>query len=159
MVYHARLDTVFGALADRTRREILTRLASGDRTISELAGGFDMSLPAVSKHIRVLQRAGLVRVRREGRSRRTTLVARPMRDALGWIEGYRRFWEFQFDQLSAFLEETAQASANPDVAGEAGAEEGEWHRPSEPQAKESSSSGSSRRRGRASSRPGRGRNG
>src|SRR4051812_43504405 len=104
MVYHHTLDATFAALADPTRREILTRLASGERSISELAGRFDMSLPAVSKHIRVLERAGLAQVRQDGRTRRTTLVAGPMRDAQEWIEKYRQFWEFQFDQLAAYLE-------------------------------------------------------
>jgi DNA-binding transcriptional ArsR family regulator len=104
MVYHASsLDHTFAALADPTRRAIITRLATGERTISDLASRFAMSLPAVSKHIRVLERAGLARVRREGRARRTTLVAAPMRDASAWIERYRSFWEFQLDQLSAYL--------------------------------------------------------
>jgi DNA-binding transcriptional ArsR family regulator len=104
MVYqHAILDATFAALADPTRRAILARLAAGDRTISELASRFDMSLPAVSKHVRVLERAGLARVRQVGRARRTTLVAAPMRQAAEWIERYRQFWEFQLDQLTAYL--------------------------------------------------------
>src|SRR3712207_9381060 len=87
MVYHhARLDATFAALAHPGRREILSRLAAGDKTIGELAARFDMTLPAASKHVRVLERAGLARVRREGRVRRTTLVAAPMRDAAAWIE-------------------------------------------------------------------------
>src|SRR5687768_3527079 len=107
MVYHRseRLDRVFAGLADPTRRAILTRLATGDKTISELASRFDMSLPAVSKHVRVLERAGLARVRREGRSRRTVLVGAPLREARDWIERYRRFWEFQLDQLAAYLDD------------------------------------------------------
>jgi len=91
MVYHSRLDRIFAGLADPTRRSILKRLASGEKTISELASRFDMTLPAVSKHVRVLERAGLARVRREGRSRRTVLVAAPLREARDWIERYRRF--------------------------------------------------------------------
>ncbi|HEV8237506.1 MAG TPA: metalloregulator ArsR/SmtB family transcription factor [Gemmatimonadaceae bacterium] len=111
MVYHQRtLDNTFAALADPTRRAIITRLATGERTISELASRFEMSLPAVSKHVRVLERAGLARVRREGRVRRTTLVAAPMREASAWIERYRSFWEFQFDQLSAYLASDHTAS-------------------------------------------------
>jgi len=111
MVYrHAALDTTFAALADPTRRAIIARLAAGDRTISELASRFAMSLPAVSKHVRVLERAGLARVRREGRARRTTLVAAPMRDATAWMERYRRFWEFQLDQLSAYLTATDEST-------------------------------------------------
>src|SRR5215212_1603180 len=104
-----RLDLTFGALADPTRREILARLAGGDRTISELAARFDMTLPAVSKHVRVLERAGLATVRREGRVRRTRLAAAPMREALEWIERYRRFWEYQLDQLAAYLEQPTTA--------------------------------------------------
>jgi DNA-binding transcriptional ArsR family regulator len=104
MVYrYSTLDATFAALADPTRRAILARLTGGDRTISDLASRFDMSLPAVSKHVRVLERAGLARVRQEGRVRRTTLVAAPMRQAAAWIERYRQFWEFQFDQLTAYL--------------------------------------------------------
>lgn len=91
MVYHSRLDRVFAGLADPTRRSILRRLASGEKTISELASRFDMTLPAVSKHVRVLERAGLARVSREGRSRRTALVAAPLREVRDWIERYRRF--------------------------------------------------------------------
>src|SRR3954463_5656272 len=98
MVYQSdMLDATFSALADPTRRAILARLASGDRTISELAARFDMTLPAVSKHVRVLERAGLARVRRDGRSRRTHLVATPLREAADWMESYRRFWEHQMD--------------------------------------------------------------
>jgi DNA-binding transcriptional ArsR family regulator len=109
MVYQQQLNATFAALADPTRREILARLATGERSISELAGRFDMTLPAVSKHVRVLERAGLASVRREGRTRRTTLVAAPMREAQAWIEKYRQFWEFQFDQLAAYLEASTNA--------------------------------------------------
>ena len=117
MVYHHRtLDTTFAALADPTRRAIIARLATGERTISELAARFVMTLPAVSKHVHVLERAGLARVRREGRVRRTTLVAARMRGALAWIERYRRFWEFQFDQLSAYLAATGDISGEPTAA-------------------------------------------
>jgi DNA-binding transcriptional ArsR family regulator len=106
MVYqHSALDLTFAALADPTRREILARLAAGERSISELASRFDMTLPAVSKHVRVLERAGLATVRREGRVRRTRLTATPMREATEWIEHYRRFWEFQLDQLASYLEQ------------------------------------------------------
>src|SRR5882672_354577 len=98
MVY-SPLDTTFAALSDPTRREILSRLTTGDLTISELAGRFDMSLPAVSKHIRVLQRAGLASVERQGRVRRARLTPDPMRGALDWIARYRQFWESELDQL------------------------------------------------------------
>jgi DNA-binding transcriptional ArsR family regulator len=107
MVYsHDPLDAAFGALADRTRRAILAQLASGDRTIKEIAGGFDMTLPAVSKHLRVLERAGLATVTRDGRVRRCRLVATPLRDAGRWIDRYRRFWEASFDRLATYLDTT-----------------------------------------------------
>jgi DNA-binding transcriptional ArsR family regulator len=105
MVYRSQsLDDTFFALADPTRRDILSRLAAGDRSISELASRFEMSLPAVSKHVRVLQRAGLATVEKEGRVRRATLSAAPMRSALEWIEKYRTFWETELDLLAAYLE-------------------------------------------------------
>src|SRR5207248_9907962 len=128
MVYHQRTrDHTFAALADPTRRAIITRLATGERTISELASRFAMSLPAVSKHVYVLERAGLARVRREGRVRRTTLVAAPMREASEWIEHYRRFWEFQLDQLSAYLAATAaDANGDADAAPHPSGDEKQW---------------------------------
>jgi DNA-binding transcriptional ArsR family regulator len=108
MVYLDRsLDATFGALADPTRRKILLRLSRGDETIKALAGQFTMTLPAVSKHVRVLERAGLLRVRRVGRARRTTLVGTPMRRAASWIEQYRPLWEHQFDRLAHYLNATA----------------------------------------------------
>jgi len=122
MVYHSRaLDDTFSALSDPTRRDILARLATGDRTISELASRFDMSLPAVSKHVRVLQRAGLASVELEGRVRRATLNAAPMRSALEWIDGYRQFWESELDRLAEYLERPSASppakspSPSPDV--------------------------------------------
>jgi len=112
MVYHhtQALDDTFSALADPTRREILARLATGDHGISELAGRFDMTLPAVSKHLRVLERAGLATITRHGRVRRARLTPAPMRTALEWMERYRQFWESEFDRLAAYLESTATAS-------------------------------------------------
>ena len=104
MVYQQSLDRTFAALADSTRREILARLATGERSISELASNFDMTLVAVSKHVYVLERAGLAAVRRDGRSRRTRLVAAPMREAREWIDVYKLFWVHQLDQLAAYLE-------------------------------------------------------
>jgi DNA-binding transcriptional ArsR family regulator len=112
MVYRSSaLDNTFFALTDPTRRDILARLAAGDRTIGELASRFTMSLPAVSKHVRVLQRAGLATVEKEGRVRRATLHAVPMRDALAWIAHYRKFWETELDMLAAYLEQTQPADA------------------------------------------------
>jgi DNA-binding transcriptional ArsR family regulator len=130
MVYHhAALDSTFAALADPTRRAIIARLVDGDRTISELASRFAMSLPAVSKHVRVLERAGLARVRRDGRARRTTLVAAPMRDATAWMERYRRFWEFQLDQLAAYLATADEPSRNGLTSAASTEEESQRPRP------------------------------
>jgi DNA-binding transcriptional ArsR family regulator len=152
MVYQASsLDHTFAALADPTRRAIITRLATGERTISELASRFEISLPAVSKHIRVLERAGLARVRREGRVRRTTLVAAPMREASAWIERYRSFWEFQLDQLSAYLAASGESIAEPSGEGE----EDTWPRQQRRQRARSRSGARSPRRGSASSTHGR----
>ncbi len=101
---HEHLDTVFGALADPTRRAILARLAEAGATVGELAQPFQISRPAVSKHLRVLERAGLVQRERDGRISRCELDAGPMRDAAQWIERYRRFWEGQLDSLSRYVE-------------------------------------------------------
>src|SRR5688572_27286904 len=105
MVYHQDpLDAAFGALSDRTRRAILAQLARGEHSISEIAGSFAITLPAVSKHLRVLERAGLAVIRRDGRVRRCQLVALPLRDAAGWIERYRSFWDASFDRLADYLD-------------------------------------------------------
>jgi len=98
-----RLDRTFAALADPTRRRILEHLALGDRCVTDLARPYRMSLPAVSKHLRVLEKAGLVHRRRDGRVHRLKLEAAPMRQAQQWIEEYRRFWEDSFDRLDAYL--------------------------------------------------------
>jgi DNA-binding transcriptional ArsR family regulator len=99
-----RLDLTFGALADPTRRAILHRLARGEASVQELAAPFDMSLPAVSKHLRVLENAGLVERSADGKRRPSRLRAVPMRAAAQWIDGYRSFWEQSFDRLDALLE-------------------------------------------------------
>ncbi len=99
-----RLDLTFGALADPIRRTILTRLARGEATVGELARPFDVSRPAISKHLRVLERAGLVQRTRDGRVSRCELDAAPMREAADWVERYRGFWEGQLDALSRYLE-------------------------------------------------------
>jgi DNA-binding transcriptional ArsR family regulator len=99
------LDRTFGALADPTRRRILEHLAGGDRCVTDLARPYRMSLPAVSKHLRVLENAGLVRRRRDGRIHRLKLEARPMQEAQAWIEEYRRFWEASFDRLDEYLKQ------------------------------------------------------
>jgi DNA-binding transcriptional ArsR family regulator len=100
-----RLDAVFSALADPTRRRMLVRLSRGEASISELAEPFDMTLPAVSKHLRVLEHAGLVRRRRDGWYHRCHLEARPLRTALTFLERWRPFWEQTLDQLARHLEE------------------------------------------------------
>ena len=110
------LTQTFSALADPTRRAILARLATGAATVGELAEPFDMSLPAVSRHLKVLTEAGLIERSTEAQWRRCTLRGEGMREAADWIEFYRRFWEQQFDQLDAFLARTAPKPAAPKPA-------------------------------------------
>jgi DNA-binding transcriptional ArsR family regulator len=105
-----RLDETFAALSDSTRRQILVSLADGDRTVSELAEPFDVSLPAISKHLSVLERAGLITREREGRVRRCHLEAEPLSDALEWIAAYGRFWERSFDSLDQLLNQQSKRS-------------------------------------------------
>lgn len=101
----ASLDLTFHALADPTRRRILSRLARSETSISDLAKPYKMSLQAVSKHLGVLRRAGLIQQRRQGRVRTCRLVARPLEDASAWMIEYRRFWEGQLDSLASFFEQ------------------------------------------------------
>jgi len=101
-----RLDATFAALSDATRRGILARLAQGETSVSDLAAPYRMSLPAVSKHLRVLEGAHLIVRSKHGRVRRCRLAARPMRGAAEWIAQYTRFWETRFDALSVYLENT-----------------------------------------------------
>ena len=98
-----QLNTTFSALADPTRRAILARMASGEASVSELAKPFDMSLPGISKHLKVLQNAGLISQSREAQWRPCQLNARPLKEASAWIEHYRQFWEESFDRLDAYL--------------------------------------------------------
>jgi DNA-binding transcriptional ArsR family regulator len=100
------LDRTFAALADPTRRRILAHLARGDRCVTDLARPHDMSLPAVSKHLRVLEKAGLLRRRRYGRVHSIQLNAEPLKKAARWVEDYRKFWEGSLDRLAAYLEKT-----------------------------------------------------
>lgn len=100
------LDRTFGALADGTRRAILGRLARGEATVGELARPFRVSRPAISKHLRVLERAGLVRRAREGRVSRCVLDAAALRDAAEWVDRYRAFWTGQLDALAQYIERT-----------------------------------------------------
>jgi DNA-binding transcriptional ArsR family regulator len=97
------ISNTFSALADPTRRAILARLAMGETSVTELAEPFEMSMPAVSKHLRVLENAGLVERGRQAQYRPVKLRAEPLREAAGWIEEYRQFWEESFDRLDAYL--------------------------------------------------------
>ncbi len=107
--YHADpLSDVFSALADPTRRAILARLAQGETTVGELAAPFEMSLPGISKHLSVLEAAGLIERQKQGRLRRCHLNAGPMKDASDWISRYSEFWEARFDSLARYLEKTVQ---------------------------------------------------
>ncbi len=108
-----RLSLTFSALADPTRRAILARLISGEVSVTELAEPFAMSLPAVSKHLKVLERAGLITRGREAQWRPCRLEAGPLKDAADWLEHYRRFWEESFDRLDDYLDEL-QAKENRD---------------------------------------------
>lgn len=99
-----RLDMAFGALADPTRRAIVRRLADGEASILSLAEPFAMSLPAFSKHVRILERSGLVMREKRGRTHYCRLCAEPLRDADSWISFYRTFWQERFDSLDQFLE-------------------------------------------------------
>jgi DNA-binding transcriptional ArsR family regulator len=100
-----RLSETFGALADPTRRAILARLASGEASVTELAEPFAMSMPGISKHLKVLECAGLIARGREAQWRPCRLQAGPLRDVAGWVEHYRRFWEESFDRLGEYLQE------------------------------------------------------
>ena len=100
-----RLDATFAALADPTRRAILARLASGEAPVTELARPFSMSQPAISKHLKVLERAGLISRGRDAQRRPRRLNAKPLGEANGWLEGYRQFWEGSFQRLDALLED------------------------------------------------------
>lgn len=115
-----QLSETFMALADPTRRAILARLANGEASVKELAAPFEMSLPAVSKHLKVLQRAGLIEQGREAQWRPCRLKAEPMKQAVDWLETYRKHWEERFDRLESYIK-TLQAeqerSATPPAPG------------------------------------------
>src|SRR6478672_9968523 len=99
------LSTTFAALADPTRRAILARLVSGECSVGELAKPFDMSMPAVSKHLRVLERAGLIAQRREAQWRHCRIEGGPLKEVAEWAERYRHVWEHRLDRLDAYLQE------------------------------------------------------
>lgn len=106
------LTATLSALADPTRRAILARLAQGEASVSELAAPFSISQPAISKHLKVLEQAGLISRGRVAQSRPCRLEAAPLRDLAGWLESYRRFWDQSFDRLDAYLKELQKG--NPD---------------------------------------------
>ena len=100
-----RLDATFAALADPTRRAILARLALGETSVSELARPFAMSQPAISKHLKVLERAGLISAGQDAQRRPRRIEAKPLEEANGWLEEYRKFWEASYERLDALLDE------------------------------------------------------
>ena len=114
-----RLSTTFAALADPTRRAILAKLASGEASVTELAEPFKMSLPAVSKHLRVLERAGLIARSREAQWRPAALEAEPLHEAADWLEQYRQLWEERLDRLDEYLREIqGKDTGNTEQEGE-----------------------------------------
>ena len=108
-----RLDATFAALADPTRRAILARLTRGDASVTDLAEPFAMTQPAISKHLKVLERAGLVSRGRDAQRRPRRLDPRPLAEASQWLDGYRRFWERRFRHLDGLLEELKAAQKKP----------------------------------------------
>ena len=106
------LSIVFSSLADPTRRAILARLAEGDATVNELAEPFAISLPAISRHLKVLEHAGLISRSRDAQWRRSSLEADALREATGWIEPYRQFWDSNFDRLDAHLKRVQQTDTD-----------------------------------------------
>jgi DNA-binding transcriptional ArsR family regulator len=109
----ARLDATFSALADPTRRAILARLALGEASVVELSEPFEMSQPAISKHLKVLERAGLISIGQDAQRRPRKLEAKPLEDATAWLERYRAFWEGNFKRLDALLEELQAQKTDP----------------------------------------------
>jgi DNA-binding transcriptional ArsR family regulator len=107
------LSTTFAALADPTRRAILARLARGEATVTELAAPFDMSLPGISKHLRVLQRAGLIEQGRQAQWRPCRLQPQPLRNVADWVGQYRRHWEESFERMDAYLRELQESQEQP----------------------------------------------
>jgi DNA-binding transcriptional ArsR family regulator len=138
--YSPHLDATFGALSDPTRRAILTRLARGPASVTEIASPFDMSLPAVSKHVRVLEDAGLVARAKKGREHTITLTPTPLVDATRWLTESRKFWEGALDRLAEMFAETDKEEA--------------WPRRNSSAKRRSSSSASSPRRPKRSTPPG-----
>lgn len=117
MVTNDRLSLVFGALADPTRRAILARLSQGEATVTELAKPFAMTLPAITKHLKVLERAGLIARGRDAQWRPARLQAAPLKEASDWLGAYRRHWEERFDRLDAYLRELQGKEQQHDPSG------------------------------------------
>ncbi len=111
--YTEALNSTFAALADPTRRVILERLSQGESSVTALAEPFDVSLPAISKQLRVLERAGLLVQEKDGRVRRCRLEAQPMKAAVAWIAQYQRFWDDQLESLASYLEDVAPLEDQP----------------------------------------------
>ncbi|HSI63984.1 MAG TPA: metalloregulator ArsR/SmtB family transcription factor [Candidatus Saccharimonadia bacterium] len=112
-----RLSNTFAALADPTRRAILARLASGEASVKELAEPFDMTPPAITKHLKVLERSGLIARSREAQKRPCRLKAKPLKEAVDWLERYRQLWEERLDRLDEYLQEL-QANAQTNIEPE-----------------------------------------
>lgn len=110
-----RLNSTFSALADPTRRAILARLSSGEASVTDLAKPMKMTMPAVTKHLKVLQKAGLIRQERRAQWRPCYLVASPLKEASDWVEQYRKFWEQSFDRLEAYLKVLQTQGSEPVV--------------------------------------------
>jgi len=123
-----RLSVIFAALADRTRRAILARLAVGDATVTELAEPFSISLPAISRHLKVLEHAGLISRSRSGQWRSSTLQAAPFREATVWMEQYRQFWDASFDRLDAHLRRVQHDRVQQDRGKQDGGKQDGGHR-------------------------------
>jgi len=113
MTHSGRLDATFAALADPTRRAILARLAVGEASVTELAKPFVMSQPAISKHLKVLERAGLISRGRDAQRRPRRIEGKPLAEATGWLEGYRQIWEGNFQRLDALLDEMKRQHKTP----------------------------------------------
>ncbi len=130
MTQSEQLDATFAALADPTRRAILARLASGAASVQDLARPFEMSQPAISRHLKVLERAGLISAGREAQRRPRRIEARPLAEANQWLENYRELWEARFEKLDALLDEMKPVNKGPkrtlkQKTGRGGADKGE----------------------------------
>jgi len=133
MTAEDQLSMVFAALADPTRRAILARLADGDATVTELAEPFSISLPAISRHLKVLERAGLISRSRSGQWRSSSLEATPLKEATDWMERYRVFWDDSFDRLDAHLRRVQRDSSQSSIHRTEGAHRKDGARRKEPE--------------------------